>query len=299
MTATGNNKQDEPEITVDTPPPIPVDPLIVTTCVATPVDPNAANNDASATTRQPKPTTCTVFAPATLSVGYTFPAQVDGIDFIVTVPEGGVIEGQAFQVPYPSPTAVSPTSRPTSVMPSSTTNMVTPLELATSHPIPTGKWRNDIWDCCEVVHTGMFWQALCCTPILLGQILTRNHLNPLGLPHDCSISYCSLFTGIWMVCLILLLLEVVGVIPFVFVLFVWPFAITVVTAMTRFVIRRKYHIPIKCCTGFDGSCDDMCCGVWCACCVSIQMARHTHPHNDFPYDCCSPTGLAPGTTETV
>mmetsp|Transcript_119621 Transcript_119621/g.343626 ORF Transcript_119621/g.343626 Transcript_119621/m.343626 type:complete len:294 (+) Transcript_119621:59-940(+) len=291
MTTTGINKHDEPEITVETPPPIPVTPPIVTTCVATPVDVTAENSTSivSTPTSQPKPTTCTVFAPATLSAGYTFPARVDGIDFVVTVPDGGAMEGQSFQVPYPSTVGASPSAeQPTAV---------TPLELVTSHQIPTGKWRNDIWDCCEVIHTGIFWQALFCTPILLGQILTRNHLNPLDMPHDSRVSYCQLFAGIWVVCLVLVLLAIVGVAPGGLVLLVWPLVITIVTAMTRFMVRHKYQIPIKCCTGFGGSCDDICCGVWCACCVSIQMARHTHPPNEFPYDCCSPTGLEQGTPE--
>lgn len=34
-----------------------------------------------------KPEFCTVIAPATLGEGYTFTAQVDGIDFVVTVPK--------------------------------------------------------------------------------------------------------------------------------------------------------------------------------------------------------------------
>jgi len=50
---------------------------------------------------------CTVVAPATLEAGFVFEATVDGIDFSVTVPEGGVVEGQRFQVPYPGPTTTT------------------------------------------------------------------------------------------------------------------------------------------------------------------------------------------------
>ena len=42
-----------------------------------------------------------VVAPATLAEGYSFEAIVDGRMFIVMVPEGGVKEGQEFEVPYP------------------------------------------------------------------------------------------------------------------------------------------------------------------------------------------------------
>ena len=293
MTRTGNNKHDEPEITVDTPTPISVEPPIVTTCVATPINvvtDQLTINETSASSPRAKPATCTVFAPATLSAGYTFPARVDGIDFVVTVPEGGVVEGQAFQVPYPTTPASPSIEQPM---------LVAPLELATPHPIPTGMWRNDICSCCEVIHTGIFWQALFCTPLLLGQILTRNHLNPLDLPKDCSMSYFALFAGIWVFSLLLWLLVVLGVIPTRFAFVAWPLVTAVLTSLTRFSVRRKYHIPVKCCDCCAGSFDDVCCGIWCACCVSIQMARHTHPHHEFPYECCSSTGLRPGTPEIV
>jgi len=45
--------------------------------------------------------TVNVIAPATLLEGYTFKATVDGKVFIVTVPKGGVSQGQVFSVPYP------------------------------------------------------------------------------------------------------------------------------------------------------------------------------------------------------
>ena len=40
-----------------------------------------------------------VVAPATLSEGYTFDVDIDGTTTSVTVPKGGVEEGQSFTIP--------------------------------------------------------------------------------------------------------------------------------------------------------------------------------------------------------
>ena len=54
------------------------------------------------------PTNVQVIAPATLVAGYTFDAMYEGVTFSVVVPEGGVIKGQRFIVPFiPTPTAVA------------------------------------------------------------------------------------------------------------------------------------------------------------------------------------------------
>eukprot|EP00957_Ditylum_brightwellii_P026594 2011352-Ditylum_brightwellii.AAC.1 len=44
-----------------------------------------------------------VIAPATLNGGYTFDAMYDGVTFTVSVPEGGVVKGQRFIVPFVPP----------------------------------------------------------------------------------------------------------------------------------------------------------------------------------------------------
>ena len=90
------------------------------------------------------PKTCTVVAPQTLDAGYTFNAQVDGIDFVVTVPEGGVTEGQAFEVPYPSKTGATNATPATNATAS-----------AGSTEKITGRWRNDLCSCCDVIGNGM------------------------------------------------------------------------------------------------------------------------------------------------
>ena len=42
-----------------------------------------------------------VVAPATLSEGYTFDVDIEGTTTSVTVPKGGVEEGQSFTIPMP------------------------------------------------------------------------------------------------------------------------------------------------------------------------------------------------------
>ncbi len=286
---TSDQCNDEPEITVDTPIAVSVEPPIETNFVATPVDAIA-----DATSSLQKPPTCTVFAPATLEAGYTFPAQVDGIDFLVTIPDGGVTEGQSFQVPYPQ---IRQNVAPPSGSYSENNVAVLSTTAVAPHHIPMGKWRNDICDCCEVVHTGIFWQGLCCTPLLLGQVMTRSKLNALGFPSPSYQSTFCILASIWAGYLAFsLLISVLDSQSFIIVWFVF---FTIITATTRFALRNRYQIPVKCCHGCGGKCDDLCCGLWCGCCATIQMARHTHPHNDFQYYCCSPTGLAQESPDIV
>ena len=68
-----------------------------------------------------KAETVKVTAPVTLVEGATIEAMVDGISFVAVVPAGGVSEGEAFAVPYPSATVHS--------------------------RLPT--WKGDICDCCR------------------------------------------------------------------------------------------------------------------------------------------------------
>ena len=97
------------------------------------------------------PKTCTVVAPQTLEAGYTFNANVDGIDFVVTVPAGGVTEGQAFQVPYPSKSGATNANQATTTTAS-----------AGSSEKVTGRWRNDLCSCFDVIGNGMVRSAFSC-----------------------------------------------------------------------------------------------------------------------------------------
>eukprot|EP00934_Nitzschia_sp_Nitz4_P002766 Nitzschia sp. Nitz4//scaffold211_size37880//24550//25165//NITZ4_007710-RA/size37880-snap-gene-0.28-mRNA-1//-1//CDS//3329541991//2756//frame0 len=173
-------KGEEPEITVDTPGPVAVEPPpeaitsptasmpttgtsatdISSTSITTPGATAVSSKKPAATSNtyadptpvatlvenpplesneaDPSTSLCTVVAPANLEEGYTFPAQVDGIDFVVTVPPGGVTKGQVFHVPHPRTT-----------MSNSGAPLVTaiPIESAFSPSIesaPQGQWRNGL-----------------------------------------------------------------------------------------------------------------------------------------------------------
>jgi len=267
----------EPEITVDTPLPVPVLPPVETNSVATPVVSAAVDAPAN----NVKHTSCTVFAPATLEAGYTFTANVDGIDFTVTVPAGGVTEGQAFQVPYP--TSHGNTSAPSTPVEHSTSPLFEPLEvdIPAARQIPTGRWRNDVCDCCEVAHTGIFWQGCCCNPLLLGQVMTRNKLNTFGVPSHSYQNTFYIVSAIWG-CYLLVFWLVAEKYHAGALAIAWPIFMTILVSNTRFILRKRYNIPFTCCDGCDGRCDDICCGLWCSCCVTIQMARHTHAHQEYP-----------------
>mmetsp|Transcript_16319 Transcript_16319/g.23015 ORF Transcript_16319/g.23015 Transcript_16319/m.23015 type:complete len:221 (+) Transcript_16319:133-795(+) len=215
--------------------------------------------------------TVQVLAPSDLQAGYSFTAQVDGKDFQVTVPEGGVKEGQMLEVPYPdfAVGAVEP-----------------PLADA-----PQGAWRDSLFSCFDVFCNGMFWQAFCCTPLIIGQLLGRLRLDFCGSPGGNP-------SDVWKYVLIMLCIYLIGS-CFAIGAFLYPFVfIWVLVTMTRIrgTLRRKYEIPAGTC---GESMDDCCCAFWCTCCASIQMARHTHDYHKYPYQCCESTGLPVGAPEIV
>jgi len=238
------------------------------------------------------PAMCKVVAPATLAEGSTFEATVDGRTFTATVPSGGVKEGEAFEVPYP-------------------TNEVVAFQ------VPAGKFQHDLCDCCNACCCP-FFMGWCCTPCLLGQIMERANFNYCGCPRVNADG--SPITGPRpKICLVFLILTIVfgifaGVIRGVYdpitidangdivrneevanmqaiVLIpyeIWTFFLLIVMVVTRYQFRRKFKIDPICCCG-DNCCDDCCTTYWCACCSLIQMATHTHKKED--YKPCSRNGL--------
>jgi Cys-rich protein (TIGR01571 family) len=217
----------------------------------------------------------TVVAPSTLAAGYTFTAQVDGKDFTVTVPQSGVTEGEAFQVPYPVGGAVA-------IQSSAGGGGVQMDELGA----PRGRWRGGLCECFSVLCNGLFWQGWCCNPFLLGQLAQRMNLTVCGSPGGNSTNTCSTISGVFAVYLALWCIGLSA--------FLWPFmlAYMIILAMNvRHNYRKKYDIPPSCCGCCDGMMDDFCCAFCFECCVGIQMARHTHDERQYPYQCCSETGL--------
>jgi Cys-rich protein (TIGR01571 family) len=64
---------------------------------------------------------------------------------------------------------------------------------------------------------------------------------------------------------------------------------------TRQTVRERYQIPEKHCVG----CEDVCCSVWCSCCATTQILRHTGEYENYAGVCCSVTGHPPGTPLVV
>ena len=114
------------------------------------------------------PTNVQIIAPSTLNAGYTFDAMYDGVTFTVTVPEGGVVKGQRFIVPF------APPAEPVAVG-------VPVGNRSNRGEIPIGVWRDSLWNCCGYgpfhPHFLLSWF---CRSILVGQLLTRMKMTWLG-----------------------------------------------------------------------------------------------------------------------
>lgn len=113
-----------------------------------------------------------VVAPATLPEGYLMDVQVDGRGqtFSVKVPPGGVEEGQSFQVTIEGRSSEDAFQNAVSVA-------------IPRVSVPVGAWRDGMCDCFRFgcCHPA-FWNAFCCTAILIAQVMTRMKLDVLGRP---------------------------------------------------------------------------------------------------------------------
>jgi Cys-rich protein (TIGR01571 family) len=234
-----------------------------------------------------------VVAPSTLQAGYTFNAQVDGKDFVVTVPEGGVTEGQQFEVPYPRSAMVGPLFASGGAVAGSAGDV--PLqEQQEDQDVIKGMWRKDLLDCFAVLCNGMFWMSWCCNPIIFGQVMERMKLDAFGRVETGKKGTCSIVTTVFLIYLFFCLLG--------FGIFLWPFFFVytmLAFSNARYAYRKHYDIKPSLCDGCEGRMDDCCCIFWCGCCVGIQLARHTHDEGQYPYSCCSTTGISESAPEIV
>jgi hypothetical protein len=66
----------------------------------------------------------------------------------------------------------------------------------------------------------------------------------------------------------------------------------VIYTRTRYETRQYFDIPPEycgcCCSGMM---EDCCLQVFCSCCSTIQIARHTHDEERYPYQFDTRTGL--------
>lgn len=233
------------------------------------------------------PSHVNVIAPSELPEGYQFTVIADNRALIVSVPDGGVKEGQQFTAP---------------VIGEDDT-----VVLGTHQNIPTGDWRDELFDCCRL---GICHPQVClscwCTPIALGQVLTRLQLdwfaNPITSPKSCSAFKFLAFT-----CLIWFVVDnVIYNVTHYHVTYSeygnpypasnwarivdsirsgigysYGIYLLILTIRARSHVRSKYSIPEQQCKG----CEDCCCSFWCHCCVVAQMARHINDYDHHTASC--------------
>ena len=223
--------------------------------------------------------TVRVVAPATLAEGFSFEATVDGNTFVVVVPEGGVKEGQEFEVPYPEVLDDDDKDK----------EEVSVEEVEDDSYVPHGKWRTTLCSCCDVVTQATFWMGFFLTPILIAQIMTRLKLTwrgREGTPEEAAMSFNRVAIT-FIATLFFFNIPILGwIVPLIFI----GYMIYAGMYMRNYM-RRLYEIP----AGVLGACgeytDDCCCMFWCSCCSVIQMARHTHDDKEYPGTCCTTNGL--------
>jgi len=198
-----------------------------------------------------------------------------------------------------------------------------------AHRIPMNQWRDGICNftangCCHPMCCLACW----CTPLALGQVMTRMRLSHSGKTDLREARpYWSAFKVIALVFVIYLAIDqtitilinpyaeaqfdpntgayvprdtfpawvlvLVGIRTFVkFVFFAYMLLLTI---RTRSFIRNRYGIQENCCRG----CEDCCCAFWLPCCTITQMARHTADYETYNAACCTETGLAYHAPEVV
>ena len=223
-------------------------------------------------------------------------------------PEGGVKEGQQFRAIVLN-------------------NDVDALAASAGHNIPTGRWRDDLCDCCKVgcCHA-QCWLTFFCSPVALGQIMSRMKLDWMASPLNGRSPTMSAFKVMLITFIVYQAVDTglsytvapyspmydadtqtyvapenvpdwVGPVDGIRqgLSLLYSFFVLVVLIRTRSHIRHKYQIPEHTCKG----CEDCCCSFWCGACTVCQMARHTADYSTYSASCCSDTGLDPTAPEVV
>lgn len=82
---------------------------------------------------------------------------------------------------------------------------------------PIGGWRTSLCSCCDVLTQSTFWMGLCCTPILMAQLITRLKLTWNGQaeahPEENALSYNRIVVSLLMVTMTLWKIPFVGGLP--------------------------------------------------------------------------------------
>jgi Cys-rich protein (TIGR01571 family) len=209
--------------------------------------------------------------------GYTFIATQDGSSFPVTVPYGGVKEGEIFTVPYGSTGDLS--------------TEMTPFAVKED----LGRWKDGLFDCfrfgCFHPHV---WNAFLCPQIIMSQVLTRLKLNWLANEapdHEWKGTFACIFRLVCLYWIVTTLLYWYQYRYTLYQLVSWSFGIYtwLILSKLRHAIRIRYEIPSH------SIWDDLCVSLWCGACAVAQMSRQTCDYDQQPAACCSPTGLGKAT----
>lgn len=211
----------------------------------------------------------------------------------------------------------------------STNNNDSPRAIDEENEIVKGKWRNGLFQCCNVLTQATFWMSIFCIPVLLAQIITRLHLNCYGqtitvekhqsrivtttdeLKKKYEISSLSYNKILFSFITVLLLANVLpGIGLLVIAIYYFGYCMIYIGTNVRNSIRQRYQIPsssyVRICNKqqqrsdgqhHDSYCEDCICMTCCGCCTLIQMARHTHDDKEYPGYCCTTTGLEIGAPE--
>mmetsp|Transcript_22604 Transcript_22604/g.33186 ORF Transcript_22604/g.33186 Transcript_22604/m.33186 type:complete len:249 (+) Transcript_22604:100-846(+) len=231
-----------------------------------------------------------VIAPATMPEGYVFEAEVGNDSdrkFTVEVPAGGVKEGDLFLVPLPD-------------------NIDTPRL-----KIPTGNWKDGL---CSFFSHGICHAHLCCsifcTQIAMAQVMKRFQLTWIGEPAPSSAAKSTFLIVVALVfsySIYAVSLEIAQMgydpayvplaIPLMKALGSILFTLWSVYSLckTRENIRLRYSIPEERCIG----CEDLCCSLWCSCCTTAQLLRHTGEYEKYRGKLFTQDGLEAGAPEAV
>jgi Cys-rich protein (TIGR01571 family) len=223
------------------------------------------------------PKTIRVVAPATLEQDFTFDVTLGGKHgnrpYTVTVPEGGVLEGEEFDIPYPSWDEYSESygeelvsdsgdqdaEKKTVACRSGSQDEETATGDYSDTGAPIGRWRNHLCSCCDVVTQSTFWMALICSPVLIAQLLTRLNLSYMGVPtlkinrlttqtvledaiEEASLSYNKIVLSYVAVLCLANFLPAVGLV--VVAIYILLLMVCVGSNIRR-SMRQKYKIPFS------------------------------------------------------
>jgi len=270
----------------------------------------------------PPPATATVVvevvAPANLPGNYRFSAETaDGQTVMVTVPVGGVVQGDLIAVNIPTARVTDAVAVEAEAILGDEEEGLLVQDYERNDIIPTGAWRDDLCGCCNhgCCHPHLCMSACGFTPILLAQVMYRMRLNwygsgPTNSEFQRNVTFYLVTFLFWSLVILPaawaiwganrlsmcqddcspLMEESASWIPGVACMVIALYFF-ILTCRTRRAIRHQFRIRETTCCCCRG-CEDFCCTYWCTGLTVMQMARHTADYETYTASCCSKTGVA-------